>query len=244
MIQSASNARIKRVRALRQYSKRRRAERCVVLEGQRLIRDAIQTGARPEFVLHRPDVHVEDMQEFTCLTVEPTLLDSLSDTQTPQGILAVFPWPNLPVPPALGLCLILDQVADPGNVGTMLRTAVATGVDLVVLTPGTVDPYSPKVVRAGMGAHFRVPVRRWDWERIQELEIPLIVADAGGEQSIYEREWQKPLAVIIGSEAHGPTAQSIRESAQLVHIPMAAGESLNAAVAAAVILYEIFRQTV
>ncbi len=245
MIQSSNNARLKRARALLQYSKRRRTEHSFVLEGQRLIADVVQTGANPDYVLHRPDVAVDELlaRNITCLAVEPTLLDGLSDTQTPQGILAVFPWPDLPHPEQPGLTLILDGVSDPGNVGTMLRTAVSAGVELAVLAPGTVDPFNPKVVRGAMGAHFRVPVRRWEWERIHRLEVPLVVADATGDRTIYEMTWQKPLAIVIGSEAHGPSQQAVRHGSQIVRVPMVAGESLNAAIAAAVILYEIYRQS-
>ncbi len=249
MITSVNNPRLKRARLLLQYSKRRRAEKSLTLEGARLIGDAMESGVRPDYVLFRSGtdftnllLHLETAG-VPCLEVDQTSFDTLGDTQTPQGIVAVCPWPNLNVPTQPSLTVILDRVSDPGNVGTILRTAGAVGVDLVILTPHSVDPFSPKVLRSAMGGHFRVPIRRWDWERIRGLDTPLIVADARAETTMYEVEWHRPLALVIGSEAEGPGQQALESATDMVRIPMAAGESLNAAVAASIILYEIYRRS-
>lgn len=247
MLTSPANPRLKRVRALLQQGKRRREERAFILEGVRLIDDALQTGALPEFVLYRPDTHDHELLQrlqalqILCLPVEPKLFDDLGDTQTSQGILAVCPWPDLSVPEIPQLTLILDGIADPGNVGTILRAAVAAGVDLVIVSHSA-DPYNPKVVRAGMGAHFRMPIRSWTWEQIRQLKASFWAADMAGERTIYEVEWKLPLALVIGGEAHGLSSQAKEAVSQTVRIPMVSGESLNAAMAATVILYEIYRQ--
>lgn len=248
IITSSQNARLKRVRTLLSYGKRRRSEQALVLEGVRLVQDALAAGAVAEFVLLREDMVSPDLVDqlrqldVTTQFVATALFDQLSDTQTSQGVLGVFPWPDVPAPESPNMTLILDQFADPGNVGTALRTAVAAGVDLVVLAPNTVDPYNPKVVRAAMGAHFRIPIVRWDWPQIDALDIPLVVADAHGDTTIYDLEWPRPCGLVIGSEAHGPSHSASQRAAMTVRIPMAAGESLNAAMSAGIILFEVFRR--
>jgi len=247
MLTSPANPRLKRVRALLQQSKRRREEHAFVLEGVRLIGDALEAAALPEFVLYRPNTQAQELlqrlqaQQVLCLPVEPKLFDDLADTQTSQGLLAVCPWPELAVPETPDLTLILDGIADPGNVGTIFRAAVAAGVDLVVVWHSA-DPYNPKVVRAGMGAHFRVPIRVWSWEEIRQLKATFWAADMAGERTIYQVQWKLPLVLVIGGEAHGLSAQAKETVSQTIRIPMVSGQSLNAAIAASVILYEIYRQ--
>lgn len=247
-LSSSANPRLKRVRTLLHQPKRRREEHAFVLEGVRLVDDALDAGAKPEFVLLRADHQAKALVDrlqsahIPCFSVEPKLFNELSDTETSQGVIAVCAWPDLPTPAKPSFTLILDGVSDPGNVGTILRTAVAAGVDLVALATHSVDPYNPKVVRAGMGAHFRVPVRSMHWDQIKALNVPIWVADMNGVKTIYEAEWTMPLALVIGSEAHGLSSQAVEAMTDALHIPMAAGESLNAAVAASIILYEIYRR--
>ncbi|MCS6911107.1 MAG: RNA methyltransferase, partial [Anaerolineales bacterium] len=140
---------------------------------------------------------------------------------------------------------VCDRIADPGNLGTILRTADAAGVEAVFLAPGTVDAYNPKVVRAAMGAHFHLPVLATTWEELhmQLRGLTAWLADsAGGER--YDRvDWTQPHALIIGSEAEGPSEAAHRFAAQRVHIPMPGrAESLNAAVAAGVLMFEAARR--
>lgn len=176
-ITSLHNERIKLVRALQSQPKARRKASRAVLEGFRLVGDAVEAGTLPDFVLITPDAGLPDGPAFSILEqlralqvpvldVAPEVMAHAADAQTPQGILAVVPAPRLPVPDRLSLALILDAIADPGNLGTLLRTAAAAGVDAVLLAPGCVDPLNPKALRAGMGAHFRVPVVEADWPQI------------------------------------------------------------------------------
>jgi RNA methyltransferase, TrmH family len=150
---------------------------------------------------------------------------------------------DLPISPHPGLLLVLDAIRDPGNLGTILRSAWAVGVDVVLCAPGTADAYNPKVVRAAMGAHFRVPLRVVQtWEEIEHAVrgIPRIyLADADGESVYTEADWSRPVALIIGGEAEGASAAARRTATARVRIPMRGGaESLNAAMAATVLLFQ------
>jgi len=170
-------------------------------------------------------------------------MGEMADTVTPQGVLAVVPIPDLPAPEHDRFILIPDQVRDPGNLGTMLRTAWAAGVTDVLLPPGTVDHTNPKVVRAGMGAHFWLPGRKasWDeiWQRVGHAQV--WVAEARQGQSYDRVDWRGDVAIVIGGEAEG-AGREAHSRATCVHIPMATGvESLNAATAAALLLFEVAR---
>jgi TrmH family RNA methyltransferase len=150
-----------------------------------------------------------------------------------------------PLPRQPSRVLILDNLRDPGNMGTILRTAGAAGVQVVVLSPGCTDPYNPKVLRSGMGAHFCVPVVEATWQQIEEYCESLNVYLARGKGGLaYDRaDWRSDWALIIGNEAHGVGDEATDIASTPVTIPMAvATESLNAAIAAAVILFEAARQ--
>lgn len=139
--------------------------------------------------------------------------------------------------------LILEDVQDPGNLGTMLRTAEAAGVKALIVSQGCVDAYSPKVVRSTMGAIFRVPiVESMDWqqdlEKIKQAGYSLVAAHLKGDY-MYEHEWTEKAAILIGNESKGLTEQTSKLADELVKIPMDGQvESLNAAVAAAILMYE------
>lgn len=250
MISSPQNPRLKLVRGLLSKSKIRRKEEKFILEGVRLVEDALSINVLPEVVLYRGDVEnsladlLSDLADYNvpCIAVEPALFDETADTDTPQGIIAICPWLDLTPPDPMDFVLIFDELRNPGNLGSALRTAAAVGVDAVIVAPGSVDPYNPKVVRGAMGAHLRVPILQWDWEQIAAEGLPLFVAEAGSAVSIYEMDWRQPCGIVIGGEAHGPQRQALQLATENIYIPMVDGESLNAAVAASVILYEVFRQ--
>ena len=170
-------------------------------------------------------------------------LAACANTQTPQGVLAVAPFVQLPSRP--GLCLIVDGLRDPGNLGTILRSAEAAGVGEVLLAPGSVDAYNPKVVRGAMGAHFRLPVAGLDWPAIGEKVAgrPVWLADAQGETPYDAVDWTEPATLIVGGEAAGAGREAAELATGNISIPMAGGtESLNAAMAATAILFEAARQ--
>ncbi len=254
-ITSSKNLKIQQVRALlNQRGERERTSRFVV-EGVRLCEEALTAGWLPELVLFTPALSPRGIELVTQLKslsipaeeVEPQLLERLSDTQTPQGILAVVPRVKKPIPADWTFLLILDGLRDPGNLGTIFRTAAAAGVQGCLLTLGTVDPFSPKVVRAGMGAHFRLPIQSASWEEITPLaarrKARIWIADSKRGQACWQADLRGPLALVIGGEAEGAQPAAYEAADGLVHIPMpGASESLNAAAAASILIFEVIRQ--
>lgn len=255
MITSVQNPKIKWVRQLQTQAKARRQERLFVIEGLRLLQEALESGWQAELVLHAADAAPAAQSMLgewakrgaPVEAAAPHVLEAASDTQNPQGLLAVLVWRDLPMPPRPDFLLLADQIHDPGNLGTLLRTAAAAGVQAAVLAPDCADAFSPKVLRAGMGAHFRLPVLTQSWEQIAALvsreKLRLFLAESGGGQAYTEAHLRQPLVLGIGSEAHGfsPQAKAIQHSR--LHIPMPGGsESLNAGVAAGIMLFEVVRQ--
>lgn len=255
MITSSQNARIKAARRLDERKERYAAGQFRV-EGVRLLGDALRSGIRPAVVFYDPELvaanpaaqallaQVEAAQ-VECLACAPAVFAGLTDTVTPQGLVGVLPLPQLPLPAALSFALVLDAVRDPGNAGTLLRSAAAAGAEAVVFGPGSVDPYNDKVVRAAMGAHFRVALRVCPtWEHVRHLlgaGLACYVAAADAAQVYDQVDWRRPCALIVGSEAHGASAEA-RRLALPIAIPMHNGvESLNAAVAGSVLLFEAAR---
>lgn len=254
MITSPANPKLRYVHHLRRRVFRAREGRWL-LEGVRLVEDALAAGVVPAFVLVRSGVDEVpgetslwarlEAAGAPILEVAPPLFDAACDTVHPQGVLAVVPAPVLAWPAAQRLVLILDGVRDPGNVGTVLRAALAAGADGVLLAPGTADAGNPKVVRAAMGAHFRLPVLSASWEGIEERAagLTLWLADASGDVPYSAVDWRAPVAVVVGGEAAGPGPEARRLAHGSVRIPMAGpADSLNAAMAATVLLFEAARQ--
>ena len=253
MITSTKNPRIQQIRKLQSSTRTRRKEGLFVVEGVRLAEEALVAGWQPALVLFMEGV--SDRGERTAdrfraqgvevLAVAPHVMQVASDTQTPQGILAVFSMPDWEIPAEPTFLLIPDGVRDPGNLGTLLRTALAGGVEAVILPPGSVDPFSPKVVRSGMGAHFRLPIVCMDWEACAPhlAKLKVFLADSAGGQPYHQASFGEPLALIIGGEAAGAGSQAARRATERVHIPMpGSSESLNAAIAGAILIFEVIRQ--
>ena len=255
MITSLANDKVKYARSLRRRRQRAREGRFLI-EGVRLLEEAMRAGCIPALLFFQPE-QVEDPRSQTllararaadtpCYAVSEPVLRSLSETVTPQPIVAVVPQPQLQPPAVPSLLLVVDRLRDPGNLGTILRTAGAAGVEELLLAPGTVDVYSPKVVRAGMGAHFRLPLAvglRWPRiaERLRGLSVWL--ADAQGGQAYDAVNWRNPTALIVGGEATGASDEAAALAQGRLRIPMHGDtESLNAAVATAIILFEAARQ--
>lgn len=252
MITSSQNPKIKRVRRLLTDRRYRHREAALVVEGTRWLAEVAASGHPPELILATESWLVDDDNRTLVsrlqtdpIVISDSLLTAVSDTETPAGVLAVLPVIQLPLPDHPTLLLILDRLADPGNLGTMIRTAAAAGVDGVLLAPGCVDAYNPKTVRATMGALLRLPVQSLSWAAIEETTAGLSVwlAAADGPIEYTDVDWRKPVALVIGSEASGVGAEALALGRGRIAVPMAAQtESLNAAAAAAAILFEARRQ--
>lgn len=240
-ITSAQNSKIKQVRALLTHSKARRRDQRMVLEGVRLVADVMSQGFSPDYILHRAD---QSPPHADSIAVDPKIFDDLSDTENSQGVLAVFPIPHLELPTDATHLLALDGVRDPGNMGTIIRTATAAGLDGVLLLPHCVDPYNPKAIRAGMGTHFRCPLPSLDWHAFQQryADWQVVAADVQANTPYHDVDWQQPTVIVIGNEGHGLSDQAQQHITQSVIIPMQNGvESLNTAIAAALLCYEAKR---
>ena len=264
-VTSLDNPTVKLVRALGKRRDRQR-EGAFVVEGARLLDDALRAGAVPRAVLMAREllgegeaqdhllIRLGELREgparnMRVLEVTPQIMRAVSETESPQGIVAVFPFPERRAAEGgTPLVVVADGVRDPGNLGTMLRTALGAGATAFYTTPATVDLYNPKVVRAAMGAHFRLALRSnvgWDALDAEVLDGCDAVwgAEAGGETPYDAADWPVASAVVIGNEDRGITPEGRARCTGTLTIPLGGGlESLNAAVAAAVILFEAARQ--
>ena len=256
MISSPSNSHVKHIRSLAADRRERRRERLFVLEGVRLVADALEHGAELELALYAPDA-LDDTpasrglsarlaQLPGCYAATAQVVAAASDTVHPQGVVALARWPQVE-PKRPGIVLVLDALQDPGNVGTLLRSAEAIGAAQVLCVGGTVDVYSPKVVRAAMGAHMRLAIEQdlsWDETAERLLFVDHVyAAEAGATMPYYAADWRQPSALIVGNEAHGLSEEARARATRLIGIPMKGrAESLNAAMAGSVILFEALRQ--
>lgn len=233
-------------------ARERRAESAFVAEGVRLIEEAVNADWPFRFVLFdetlndrgRSQVERLTSRGVECDEIPSSLMQSLSDTETSQGILAVLSLSSIPYPASPTFLLLPDQIRDPGNLGTLIRSAEAAGVDAVLIPPETTDAFAPKVVRAGMGAHFRLPIISIEWEEMvgKLTGLQILLADMEGE-SCWEMDLRPPLALIVGGEAEGASELARKVASQKIRIPMAGKtESLNAAVAGSVLMFEVTRQ--
>lgn len=265
MITSPHNPKLKLIRALAGRAKERRENGAFLAEGVRLVEEALAAGWPFRFVVYgealteRGQSLVEKLQGQGVETEQVTdkLLGEAAETEASQGILAVLelprapapdsysPNPYLPDPASLTFIIIPDQIRDPGNLGTLIRTAAAAGVQAVFIPPETTDAFSPKVVRAGMGAHFRLAVCSLGWDEIRPhlTGKTVFLAEAGGQTPCWGADFKSPLALIVGGEAEGASEAAKRLANVTVNIPMPGKiESLNAAVAGAILMFEVVRQ--
>lgn len=258
MITSTRHPLVQTLRRLGEHPQRDPEHR-ILLDGPRLIEEALDAGipietalvasgstaARVEGLAARLRAAGIRVQEAT-----PRVVQAASRVVTTQGIVAVARRPAAADEAVLAaselLLLVADGIQDPGNLGTILRTAVAAGATAVALTEGTADPFQPKVLRATMGAAFRIPIVRLEGARLRGAlaaqNVRVLVADARGAVEYTDAPFDRPIAIVIGSEAAGPDP-GWAAIGTLVRIPLFGPvESLNAAVAAGVLLYEAARR--
>jgi TrmH family RNA methyltransferase len=257
MITSVHNPRIQAVRKLQAQSRVRRKHGEFVIEGLRLAEEALNSNWQARLVLFTEQLDQRGQAVLAGFSarrvpteqVSASVMAAISQTETPQGIVIVLAIKPLPLPASLHFVLILDGMRDPGNLGAILRTAVAAGVQVVLLAPGCTDAWSPKVLRAGMGAHFRLPILSQTWPELSDTltqsgsNLHIYLADSSAGMPYTQADFRSPLALIIGGEAAGAGAESQSMAEKRVHIPMPGGsESLNAAAAASILLFEVQRQ--
>ena len=237
----------------------RRTARCVV-EGWRVLETAAASGAEIQLVLSTPAAATESrgriVQErlrargVRLVRVSPYVFESITQVEAPQGVLAVLRRPP-EAPRAVlrdprALLAVLDAVQDPGNVGTIVRTAAAVGATAAVLVGRSADPFGAKAIRSSAGAVFRLPLLSFALpaqaaEALREQGVRVLVADPRGEQSDAEASFLRPVALVFGSEGAG-ISPAWRQHGSTVRLPMVAdAESLNVAAAAAVLLYRAAR---
>jgi len=252
MITSLSNERVRLVRALQSQRKARERERAWVVEGIRLAEEVVQARIPARLVFHGASLTPHGralLNQMARLGAEieqvtPAVMKACSDDVTPPGLLAVLPWISLPIPDPIRWALVLDHVANPGNLGSLLRCAEAFGVQVAFLPPGTADPFSPKVVRGAMGAHFRLPLACVTWAELKDRlrGLRVVVAEAHSGARCDRIDWSGRLALVLGGEAAGPGEAARSLAVRSVRIPVGGqAESLNVAVAGGILLFESAR---
>jgi TrmH family RNA methyltransferase len=264
IITSFRNPRVKFLRSLRQRKYRQR-EGCFLIEGIRIVEEALDCGAPVDALVYAPELLVSERAQALVerlaaeqrLALASDVFGSISDREQPQGIAAVvriqeLPLAAIPLSEDL-LVLVAYQLSDPGNLGSIIRTADAVGASGVVVVEPSVDLYDPQTVRATMGSFFTLPLVRLNegaalvpwYEQVRAAGLPLLVAatSAHGQQVHFDVNYCRPVALLIGSERDGLPPE-VRASADVtVRLPMAGrATSLNVSAATAALVYEIVRQ--
>lgn len=256
MITSVHNPRVKRWAELLTKKGREEQGRYLV-EGIHLVQEALQAGCEVECIAYALDKplprELQPYRSHPCewIAVSEQVLKKCTSTQTPQGVFAVVAKQeaeeNVLWQQERPLVIVLDQVQDPGNVGTIIRSAEASGATAMILGKGSADLYNPKTVRATMGAMFRIPILEGDLvpylRQAKKRGIPILSTGLEASRTCYEWDWRKPVWFIIGNEGAGVSAAAAAEVDEMITIPMLGkAESLNAAMAATVLLFEAMRQ--
>ena len=245
-ITSRENPQIKQVCGLLSAAKKRRKEGLFVCEGFTLLEEALRRGLQPKAVYClESQAHRLPKLDCPCALVNQSVLEKLSDVPAPQGVVFTLPLPEPGKTLTGSRFLALDSLRDPGNMGTILRTADAFGLDGVILLGDCVDVYSPKVVRSAMGSLFSTRLYAMTAEELKsqldELGIPLYAATLAADSRPVTQLDLKRSCVIIGNEAHGVSAETIACCTGSVIVPIESAESLNAGVAAGILMWEMRR---
>jgi len=238
MITSKNNALIKQVRSLAD-KKFRDGYNLYVAEGVKLVKEALASNHEVQTIIGTEkglsqifagNVRVE--------TVSEEVFSSVSTEKTPQGVIAIIKKPDNTVTPPKGRSVMLDEVSDPANVGAIIRTAAACGVEDVYLLGTCADAYSPKSIRASSGGIFRVRTHVIGYSDVEKvINQPIYAADMGG-TNVYDFKAEKEHCLVIGNEGNGISEFIKKKADSFVSIPMENGmESLNAAVSAGILIY-------
>ena len=264
MITSTSNERVRKVVSLMEKSKARREEDAFVIEGMKMLREAPVLQVREVYVTARfLDKATEEDKEilwrYGAEEVSEDVMKKMAATQTPQGVLAVISQYNYTLEEVIKgynqddenarpLMLILENIQDPGNVGTMLRSGEGAGATGIILSKGSADIYNPKVIRSTMGSIFRMPFIYVEsvpqvLETLKASGIHTYAAHLKGEKNYDEFDYTQPTAFLIGNEGNGLTKETADAADTYILIPMKGEvESMNAATSAAILTFEASRQ--
>ncbi|MBE7030575.1 MAG: RNA methyltransferase [Ruminococcaceae bacterium] len=250
-IESGENAQIKAAKKLLEKKGRDRAG-AFLIEGKRLVEDALRLGAQVTALFAADGADVPQGVSCDVFRLPERLFATLKTTVNSQGILGVVKNLDRPITPSsfenLSFAVYLDCVSDPGNLGTIIRTADAAGAEAVVLSKGCVDLYNPKVARATMASLFAVPVYREQTygeglETLLNAGFDAVAGSLEATESCFDADLTGKCAIVVGNEANGVSDAVLARCDRKVIIPMRGGaESLNAAVACGVLMYEYVRQ--
>lgn len=256
MIESLSNPRVKRWAALSERKTRDREGRFLV-EGVHLVMEALAAEAQVETIVYAADKGLPRELDgklpaaVELIKASEAVLAKCTDTITPQGVFAVVRKPSCTAADILdrhrSLVVAVDGVQDPGNLGTIIRSADAAGASAILLGRGTVDLYNPKTVRSTMGSLFHLPVVECDLagtlRQARSAGVRVAAATLQGEIHCYEADFTGDTWIVVGNEARGVSPEVLREADMRVRIPMPGrAESLNVAMATTVLLFEAVRQ--
>ncbi|HEL2402626.1 TPA: RNA methyltransferase [Streptococcus suis] len=241
IIRSKSNNLVKQIKKLQQKKYRRSS---YLIEGWHLLEEAVKAGATIQHILVVEE-HVDRVAHMEQVTVvSPEIMQDLADSKSPQGVLAQLVLPSQDLPEQLeGRFLVLEDVQDPGNVGTIIRTADAAGFDGVFLTDKSADIYNMKVLRSMQGSHFHLPIYRMPIEDIlttlKNNQVEILATTLSSQSVDYRQALPKAsFALVMGNEGQGISDFVSEEADQLVHITMPGqAESLNVAIAAGILVF-------
>ena len=250
---SRDNSLFKQLKKLADSSRERRKLGETLLDGAHLVETYLEVFGEPRLLIIAEGESTAEVSHLIQQLADvptvmfPTLMfQELAPVASPTGILALVKTPTIPLPESLNFVLMLEDIQDPGNLGSMLRTAAAAGVDAVYLSEGCTEAWSPKALRGGQGAQFTLPI-------VESADLVGLASNFEGQvlattlrgDSIYKLDLTSPTAIAIGNEGNGLSGAMQKAASHHVTIPIAEGvESLNAAAAASICLFERVRQTI
>ena len=249
IITSKDNEIIKNIKKLKE--KKYRVDSYIV-EGIKMVKEAISENQEIALIAIREDFKIDfDTKKIKIVTISNKIFNDISDVKTPQGILAVIKKnQNNQIETNQEYILALDSLQDPGNMGTIIRTADSANINQIIINKTTVDPYSPKVIRSTMGAIYRTNIievedLKTTLKEMKSKGFQIITTDLKATQSIYDINYNNKTVVVIGNEANGVSQEILQTADKKVIIPMLGKtESLNASIAASIMIYEYVRQKI
>ncbi len=250
MITSENNAQLKNITALLKKSKERQQQGLYVAEGRKMFLEACSLGIVEKAFLAESYAAECGVPDCAYETVSDDVFKKIAETVTPQGVIALVRMPAYDIDKIVDKAqslVILEDLQDPGNLGTIIRTAEAAGMDAVILNRTAVDPYNPKVVRSTMGAMFRMPILVTDditglVKGLNALGFNTLATHLNAQRTYIDADYSGKCAILIGNEGNGLSDELTSIAKEKIIIPMSGNvESLNASVAAALMMYEVRR---